>query len=502
MPRYVMSHRRAGRFVLAEKVASRAAMERSLLQVESLAAANVLFDNAPADSTSRRIVVFEAEEADLAGIAASAGEDVLIEPELLRWPMTVVAPPEFRTLQAGGAAAPAPTGTGLTFEITARSGGQPLAHANVTLYFQGVGGGMTFAEGEADAAGRISFPHSPYWQPAAVVVTPYSGAWGTVVRGPSSPLVVACDPLPAAAFTPWWQAALRVDSAVGDRGAGIRVGVCDTGAGPHANLTHVVDAGAFVGGGIVLGGGADVDSHGTHVSGIIGARSPHVWLQGIAPGADLYVARVFPPGGGASQGDVAKAIDSLSKERACDLINLSLGSPDGSDIEKDAVTDAFERGTLAICAAGNDGGAVLYPASYEKAVAISALGRLGWGPANASANLNIPQSSARFGDESLYLASFSCFGPEIDSAGPGVGIISTVPERHGLAAPRAEMSGTSMASPAVCGALAVLLAADPTYSSLPRDSSRATAARSILRKACTEIGLAAEFEGYGVPRTS
>ena len=56
-----------------------------------------------------------------------------------------------------------------------------------------------------------------------------------------------------------------------------------------------------------------------------------------------------------------------------------------------------------------------------------------------------------------------------------------------------------MACPAVCGALAVLLAADPDYPTLPRDSSRAAQARSILRKACREIGLDAEFEGSGVP---
>ena len=103
------------------------------------------------------------------------------------------------------------------------------------------------------------------------------------------------------------------------------------------------------------------------------------------------------------------------------------------------------------------------------------------------------------GDDQLYLASFSCYGPEVDAAGPGVGILSTVPERHRLKAPRAEMSGTSMASPAVCGALAALLGNDKSYKTLPRDSSRATAARSILRKACREIGLDATFEGYGVP---
>jgi hypothetical protein len=56
-----------------------------------------------------------------------------------------------------------------------------------------------------------------------------------------------------------------------------------------------------------------------------------------------------------------------------------------------------------------------------------------------------------------------------------------------------------MASLAICGALAVLLAADPDFLTLPRDASRATQARSILQKACREIGQVDLFEGYGVP---
>jgi hypothetical protein len=61
------------------------------------------------------------------------------------------------------------------------------------------------------------------------------------------------------------------------------------------------------------------------------------------------------------------------------------------------------------------------------------------------------------------------------------------------------MSGTSMASAAICGALAVLLSRNGSYQALPRDARRAAQARAILQKACREIGLADEFEGYGVP---
>ncbi len=511
MPRYVMSHRRAGLFRPAEKLASRAAMAWSVQRVVDLPRTLLLYDNLPDDDFARRTVVFEADAGELVALAAAVGPDVLIEPELLRWPM-VVFPGQFRAFQGPGLAGAAPAGAGRTFEVQALSAGQPLPHATVYLFLQGSGANRTTLTGTTGADGKVLFDHSVYWLPAAVLVLPYADAWGMLARGSSPsgvPLVVDCPPLPAAEYLPWWHEALRLDRAVSaadgeateaiSRGAAVRVGICDTGCGPHAGLAHRVDAGAFLGGAHYPNAGVDVDSHGTHVSGIVGGRAAEAWNEGIAPGSELFVARVFPPGNGASQADVSNAIDALSKLHRCDLVNLSLGSPSRSEIERDAIVDAFERGTLCICAAGNDGGAVSYPASYDVAVAVSALGSSGWGPPESDANLDIPQLADRFGDENLYLAGFSCFGPQIDAAGPGVGIISCVPERHGLIAPRAELSGTSMASPAVCGALAVLLSRDPDYLSLPRDSARATKARSILRKACREIGLDDEYEGYGVP---
>ena len=110
----------------------------------------------------------------------------------------------------------------------------------------------------------------------------------------------------------------------------------------------------------------------------------------------------------------------------------------------------------------------------------------------------VPREPDKFGDDGLYLADFSCFGPEISCAAPGVGIISTVPERHGLTAPYRAMNGTSMASPAACGALAVLLSGSDQYKNLPRDESRAAMARTILRARCRDIGLKAEYQGHGV----
>jgi subtilisin family serine protease len=111
----------------------------------------------------------------------------------------------------------------------------------------------------------------------------------------------------------------------------------------------------------------------------------------------------------------------------------------------------------------------------------------------------VPEQEDKFGQEGLYLANFSCFGSEITCAAPGVGIISTVPAGDELAAPYASMCGTSMASPAACAAVAVLLSQDPDYPRMPRDETRAEMARNILRRNCRDIGLDPHYQGSGVP---
>jgi subtilisin len=325
-----------------------------------------------------------------------------------------------------------------------------------------------------------------------------------VVRGPSAHVAVDCVPLPATGPLGWWHKVLGVEIDDPSAGSGIKAGVADTGHGPHPALAHVVDIGAFVDGRHdPAPAGADVDSHGSHVCGIIGAqRGPRATdFAGFAPGANLHCARVFRNAqSGANQADIANAIDELSRTHQVDLINLSLGSPAASDIEHDAILDAYERGTVCVCAAANSGGPVEYPAKFPESIAISALGMLGQAPVGTLSSTRVPSSPDRFADDNLYLANFSCFGPEIAAAAPGVGIVSTVPARFGMTAPYAAMDGTSMASPVAAGALAVLLSQDANYRALNRDGSRSEAAKQILRRHLRDIGLAPDYEGFGLPK--
>src|SRR5208337_190573 len=193
------------------------------------------------------------------------------------------------------------------------------------------------------------------------------------------------------------------------------------------------------------------------------------------------------------------AIDSLSRDHQCDLINMSLGGGPQSGAEEDAIRDAAERGTLCVCSAGNSNGAIEYPGAYPECSAVSAIGKVGWAPAGTFSAGNRPREASKMGQDNFFLASFSCFGPTLACAAPGVGIVSTVPDRDGFVGAYMEMDGTSMASPAACGTLAVILSQDTTYKAMPRDVSRSKRATLLLAQHCKPFGLPVKFEGRGLP---
>lgn len=500
--RYVLSNRRAGKFQESEKRSSRAAAEESFLLLAP--GADIVTRLAPTDDTAREVIVFDANPAEVAARTALAGPDVLIEPEILHFPTTTLPMDLARPARAATAAGAALAGAGVSFKITVKGATRALPSAEAILILRGTGGTQNTLTARTNAKGKATFTFSNAWTPAALIVIPAGDHWTMVVRGPTNGLTVSCPELPVTGPVAWWHEALGLSSPPHELGEGITVGVADTGAGPHRHLGHVVDAGAFIDAAHLTAGGAgrDVDAHGSHVCGTIGARPPASSGRpsGVAPGVTLVSARVFPgPGAGANQGDIANAIDHLSRASGADLINLSLGAPSASEIEHDAIIDAAERGTLCVCAAANSAGPVEFPAAFPETVAVSALGLEGWGPPGSLASIRLPQEADRFGDDNLYLANFSCFGLEIDCAAPGVGIIATVPERFGLVAPYAPMDGTSMASPAACGLLAAVLSASTDYRTLPRDLTRAEKARSLLRQVSRDIGLAPRYQGRGVP---
>jgi subtilisin len=290
----------------------------------------------------------------------------------------------------------------------------------------------------------------------------------------------------------------------GDAGRGVAVGVIDSGVDlSHPDL-EVAGGGAFVTEEGDAGGPGPAQrrgEHGTHVAGIIastgglgpGRAAPG--KRGVAPGVRLHGYRVFPNSGqGATNYDIVRAIDQGVAD-GCDLLNLSLGSAHADEAVEAAIKDAFDRGSVCVCAAGNDARApVSYPAAWAIAVAVSSAAKRGTYPAGSSEVVDEVEPFSPV-DPRIYISGFSNAGPAIDLAGPGGGIVSTLPGGlYGV------MSGTSMACPAVAGMAAALLSTHPQVLGMPRERSRAIAIIGLLTQAARTLGFDPTLEGAGLPR--
>ncbi len=283
-------------------------------------------------------------------------------------------------------------------------------------------------------------------------------------------------------------------------GAGVKVGVIDSGVGKsHPDL--------IVAGGLGCVPGSPENqfgpsgSHGTHVAGIIAGRGgAPTGMRGIAPGSSIFSYRVFD--GTDNSGSSFAVVKAIRRGIAdgCDLLNLSLSFPQDEnsgppvvDIAiQEAIAEAHAAGVVVLAAAGNDGRKpVSYPAMDDLAIAVSAIGRKGTFPTKSSESGDV---AAPFGTDSKnFLAAFSNVGTALDVAGAGVGVVSTVPGGH------SPMSGTSMACPAVTGVLARLLANSPAVLNMARDANRADAIKALLFAQAQSLGLGLTNEGKGLP---
>lgn len=274
-------------------------------------------------------------------------------------------------------------------------------------------------------------------------------------------------------------------------GEGVTVGVVDTGVAVHPDLA--LDGGFnAVTGEPSTDFGSNGNGHGTHVAGIIAARgTPPTGVRGVAPGVALRAYRVY--GQGQSQADnfaVAKGID-MAVADGCDIVNLGFGGGMPDPVISAAVADARAAGSLCIAAAGNNGrGPVSFPAADEMAVAVTGLGRIGTFPEDAA---ELDEITGPFGsDEADFIGAFSNVGPQVDLTAPGVAIISTYPGGY------TEISGTAMATAAVSGVAARLLAASADTLAAPRDAARSEAILALLLASARDRGFPDPLEGHGL----
>ncbi len=200
----------------------------------------------------------------------------------------------------------------------------------------------------------------------------------------------------------------------------------------------------------------DPDGHGTHTAGTMAAVGNNgTGVAGVCWSAGIMALEFMDSTGSGYTSDAITCIDYMTWEKVHYGVNVvaanaSWGGGDYSQALHDAIAAAGNAGIAFVCAAGNEGADndVLpsYPASY--------------------ACSNIISVAATDSDDSL--ASFSNWGSgSVDLAAPGVNILSTVPttiDPYGYES----WDGTSMATPHVTGAVALLAAAHPEESMAAR----------------------------------
>ncbi|MCR9129930.1 MAG: S8 family serine peptidase [Alphaproteobacteria bacterium] len=232
----------------------------------------------------------------------------------------------------------------------------------------------------------------------------------------------------------------------------------------------------------------DRDGHGTFVAGLIaGWTGNGHGIRGINPNAQIMVVKALNDFGHTRASDLAEAI-YYAVDNGAQIINMSVGGPETTRIETEALEYAAARGVLVIAAAGNEGVPV------EE-----------WGIPGSEAVITV--ASTDFDDTRTV---FSNWGPAIDIAAPGLDVLSlrarytdTMRDIAGVEyEPGAAFvgedrryyraSGTSFSAPIVAGVASLVLSHRPELS--------AAELRTILLNSARDVGSPGvdQYTGYGI----
>lgn len=228
----------------------------------------------------------------------------------------------------------------------------------------------------------------------------------------------------------------------GEKGEGIVVAVLDTGC--QANHPELQDR-------IIEGRNfttddnsdpnnfTDYSGHGTHVAGTIAATENQKGVLGVAPKAKLLIVKVLAGkrGSGAYEW-IINGINFAANWQGPNgekvrVISMSLGGPQDVPELHEAVKNAINKEILVVCAAGNGRNGestdmLSYPGAYQEVVEVGAV------------------------DLNKKASMFSQWNKNVDLVAPGEGILSTY-----INGGYATLSGTSMATPHVSGAAALII---------------------------------------------
>ena len=219
----------------------------------------------------------------------------------------------------------------------------------------------------------------------------------------------------------------------------------------------------------------DEVGHGTHVSGIIAARGINM-NEGVAPNCKIMPVRVLATMKDGNRYVGAGIIDNINSgikyavDQGADIINMSLGiQHEGGGLPHEEVINyALSKDVTIVAASGNDGRPIkYYPGALPGVIAVAAV------------------------DQTGSVTSFSSYGAEITVVAPGADIYSSFSNNT-----YAYASGTSQASPFVCGGIALL----KSYAKQHGEKLTNDMIRYILRNSSDKIDgqLRTEKAGYGL----
>jgi len=268
-------------------------------------------------------------------------------------------------------------------------------------------------------------------------------------------------------------------------------------AGGHPGKDFVdIDTQAYIDAGCTLLPGEDYTGldddpmdyfgHGTHCAGIAGAAGDNsLGVSGVCPNCRIMPVRagfalIDPYGnetGVLEEDDIVNAI-AYAVANGADIISMSFGGDNASQLEKDTIDAAYAAGVVLVAAAGNHNvDWVNYPAGFDHVIAVAATSQHG------------------------FQAMYTNYGSWVDLAAPGgdsmdvnaqFGIISTVPKIGTLSDPSGYryLQGTSMACPYVAGTAGLILSKTPGLNPLQVEH--------LLRYGVNKPGWAGNYIGTGL----